>query len=88
LTGAPHQVATIVVGAVALLSIVACNLVPGRPAIACGDVPAIECERQAAAIIADARRDTRDKRIVSISISRHDGIDVLFDDGTGWSMIP
>lgn len=66
-----------------------CQLVPaGRPALTCIDVPVVECERQAAGIIANARLDSPAKRIVSISISRHDGIDVLFDDGTGWSMIP
>jgi len=54
----------------------------------CVDVDPVECGRQADVIIANARQDTPDKRIVSISISRHDGIDVLFDDGTGWSMIP
>jgi hypothetical protein len=66
-----------------------CQLLPsGQPALTCVDLPVAECERQAAGIVATARQDTPDKRIVSIKISRNDGIDVLFDDGTGWSMIP
>lgn len=66
-----------------------CQLLPAAPpAITCLDVPAVECERQAAEIIARAREETPDKRIVSISMSRLDGIEVMFDDGTGWSMIP
>jgi riboflavin biosynthesis pyrimidine reductase len=66
-----------------------CQLLPaGQPALTCVDVPQAECERQAAGIVADARIETPDKRIVSISISRNDGIHVQFDDGTGWSAIP
>lgn len=78
-------------GALATMAalIAGCQLLPAAPpAITCVDVPAAECERQAAGIIADAREETPDKRIVSIRISRNDGIDVLFDDGTGWSAIP
>lgn len=66
-----------------------CQWLPAQqPALECVDVPIAECERQAAGIIANHRLETPDKRIVSISISRNDGITVMFDDGTGWSMIP
>jgi hypothetical protein len=82
-----RTVARIGLSAAAVLMVAGCQLLPaGQPAITCADVPAAECERQAAAIIADARRDTPDKR--SISISRNDGIEVMFSDGTGWSAIP
>jgi hypothetical protein len=66
-----------------------CHLMPAvRPAIECIDLPAAECERQAAAIIADARRDTPDKRIVSITLSAHDGGEVHYDDGTAMIWTP
>jgi hypothetical protein len=66
----------------------ACQLLSGQPAITCGDLDPTECRRRADAIIADARRDTPEKRIVSIRFSGPSGVDVRFEDGTGWAVVP
>ncbi len=65
-----------------------CQLLPSTPVLTCVDLPRVECERQAARLVDEARKMQPPKRVVSIRLTLHDGGEVLYDDGTGMSWIP
>lgn len=77
----------ILFGAAMLLTTAACEIL-AKPTITCIDVDEAECRRQAQVIVDNAKGDNPTKRVVSITITRDDGVEVTFDDGSGWTAIP
>lgn len=65
-----------------------CQFLPIAPTVDCGDVPRIECERQAASYVEEARRMQPPKRVVGIRMTLHDGGEVRYDDGSAMAWIP
>lgn len=79
----------IVLAAAMAALLAGCQLLPAAaPAIECVDLPQAECEREVARLIEDARRMQPPKRIVSITLSAHDGGQVHYDDGTAMIWTP
>lgn len=78
---------SILLGAAMLLTTAACEIL-AKPTITCIDVDEAECRRQAQVIVDNAKRDNPTKRVVSITITRDDGGEVLFDDGSAMGWIP
>ena len=64
-----------------------CELVR-PPEIVCRNVDQNTCQRLAAALLEEARRDEPDKRVVKLTINGPAGAyDMLFSDGTGKAVV-
>jgi hypothetical protein len=64
-----------------------CALV-GRPEIVCRNVDEATCQRLAADLLDEARRENPDKRVVKLTINGTGGAyDMLFSDGTGKAVV-
>lgn len=69
------------------LATAGCELI-GGPQITCLNVDAITCERMAADLLEETRRDEPDKRVVSLTIKGSGGqYDMKFSDGTGKAVV-
>jgi hypothetical protein len=78
-------------GAIVLLALflgsAGCDLV-GRPQIVCRNVDESTCQRLAAGLLEDARRENPDKQVVRLTINGTGGAyDMLFSDGTGKAVV-
>ena len=64
-----------------------CELVR-PPEIVCRNVDQNTCQRLAAGLLEEARRDEPDKRVVKLTINGPGGAyDMLFSDGTGKAVV-
>jgi len=64
-----------------------CDVV-GRPQIVCRNVDESTCQRLAAGLLEEARREDPDKQVVKLTINGRSGAyDMLFSDGTGKAVV-
>ena len=60
----------------------------GGPEVVCRDVDQATCERFAAGLLEEARRDQPDKQVVRLTINGPSGAyDMLFSDGTSKAVV-
>ena len=60
----------------------------GRPEVVCRNVEESTCQRLAAGLLEEARRDEPGKRVVKLTINGPGGTyDMLFSDGTGKAVV-
>lgn len=70
-----------------IVGLAGCQYLPIAPAVDCGQVPPDECNRMVETLMQQARSEFPDKQVESIRLSTPaGGYDVVFTDGTGFSV--